>query len=125
MSQELRQNADTLLASTSVDMKTAGVTSIYTVPQGFTLYVHNVVVRDPTNSLAGGTDYDFGDTTNSNYFKQTVDLSSMTDTENYYIISADDAVAKHINAGESFDIEVITGSTASATANIDLFGYLV
>lgn len=125
MSQELRQNALTLLSSTSVDMKTVATTSIYTVPLGYTLYITHIVVRDPTGSLAGGTDYDFGDSTNSNYFKETVDLSALTGSEDYEIVTSTDTAHTHINETESVDVVVVTGSTDSANATIDLFGYLV
>ncbi len=113
----LRENAITLLSSTTVDMKTAGSTTLFSTPSGLVLYVTHVVVRDPTASLAGGTDYDF---TN---WRQTVDLSSMTTANTDYIVLSGSGTKYTENTG-NFQITVSTGSTAVASAKIDVFGYL-
>lgn len=116
----LRENAITLLESTSgVDMKTAGSTTLFTVPVGKVAYITNVVVRDPSASLAGGTDYDF---TN---WKQTVDLSSMTTANtDYMCLDCNNTKYTELSAGTNFQITVNTGSTLAATAVLDVFGYL-
>lgn len=114
----LRENAITLLSTTTVDMKTAASTTLFAVPSGKTLYVTHVVVRDPTASLAGGTDYDF---TN---WKQTVDLSSMTTSGTDYMVITGSGTKYTENTG-NFQITVSTGSSATANATVDVFGYLV
>ena len=121
----LIEQADALLASVVADMKTAAKVDVYTVPPGQKMMVTKVVIHSPTASLAGGTDYDLGTGVNADTWKQTVDLSSMTATDDYMVIDA--AGTKYsIEAGGSvFGIKVITGSTAAANASVDLFGYLV
>lgn len=124
----LRENAITLLASVDADMQNGdGNTTVYTVPTGFVLYVTNVVVRDPTASLADGVDFDFGSSSGSNFFNTAAtDLSGMTTVgTDYYIISNDDTVLTEYAAAALFEVVVNTGATADAVATIDLFGYLV
>lgn len=115
----LRENAITLLSSTTVGMQTAdGAQTLYTTPSGKTLYVTHVVVRDPTASLAGGTDFDF---TN---WKQTVDLSSMTTSGTDFMLVSGAGTKYTENTG-AFQITPSTGSTADADATLDVFGYIV
>ncbi len=109
------------LASIDVGMQTAdGAQTLFTVPAGKTAYISSVVVRAPTASLAGGTDYDF---TN---WRTTVDLSSMTATTDYMVIrGADVTKYTELAAGVAFQITPTTGSTGAANATFDVFGYLV
>jgi hypothetical protein len=116
----LNQYAITLLSSHSaVDMQTSASTILYTVPAGKTLYITNVVIKDPSLSLVGGTDYSF-----TNWL-QNVDLSSLTTPNTDYIVLNNNNIKyTNLSEGISFQIEVNTGSSASATATIDVFGYL-
>lgn len=117
----LNQNAITRLASTTVGMQTAdGAQTIYTVESGKTLYITHIIVRDPTASLAGGTDYDFTG------FRQTVDLSSLTTLgTDYIVLDGNNAKYTEQSANTAIQITPNTGSTANADATIDIFGYLV
>jgi len=127
MSQQLRENVITLLGSVVVDMQAVATTSILTVPLTpvpFTMVVTHIVVRSNTATLAGGSDYDFGDTSGGDFFKSTVDLSSMTSADGYWIIENSNALLALFAAGVSFDIDVITGSTGAANATIEVFGYM-
>lgn len=124
---ELIENAIARLATvTGVDMKTAAKTNLYTVPPGKTLYVTHVVVREPSASMAGGTDYDLGTGANADTWRQTVDLSSMTTLATDYMVIAGADVTKYTDcaAASVFGIKVITGTTAACTATIDVFGFL-
>ena len=124
---ELNENAISRLATVSaVDMKTAGKTNLYTVPTGKTLYVTNVVVREPSASMAGGTDYDFGTGANADTWRQTVDLSSMTTLGTDYMVIAGADVTKYTDsaAASVFGVKVITGTTVACTATVDIFGFL-
>ena len=118
----------TCLSTTlAVDMKTSGVTALYTVPAGKTMCVTHVVIRDPSATLAGGTDYDFGTSAACSSWRQTVDLQTMTATTDVMVITSSTAVpVKYTNniAASIFAIKVSTGSTGAATATVDLFGYL-
>ena len=114
-----------LITVTGVDMKTAGKTNLYTVPTGKTLYVTYVVVREPSASMSGGTDYDFGTGANADTWKQTVNLSSLTtqDTD-YMVIDSSNTKFTDCAAGSVFGIKVITGTSSACTATIDVFGFL-
>jgi len=107
-------------------MKTAGKTTLYTVPSGKTFYPVMVVVREPSASMAGGTDYDFGTGANADTWRQTVDLSSMTTLSTDYMVISGADVTKYTDCAASsvFGIKVITGTTAACTATIDVFGFL-
>lgn len=117
----LKENAITLLSTTIVGMQTGdGAQTIYTVPVGKVLYIAAIVVRDLTASLAGGTDYDFTG------FRQTVDLSGMTNVgTDYIVLDGNNAIYTEQAAATNIQITPNTGSTANADATIDLFGYLV
>jgi len=123
----LNENAITRLATvTGVDMKTAGKTNLYVVPAGKTLYVSHIVVREPSASMAGGTDYDLGTGANCDTWRQSVDLSSMTTLATDYMVISGADVTKYTDcaAASVFGIKVITGTTAACTATIDVFGFL-
>ena len=111
----------------SVDMKTAAKTTLYTVPTGKVFYPVMVVIRDTSASLAGGTEYDFGTGADANTWRQNVDLSSMTTLGTDFMVIRGADVTKYTEcaAADVFGIKVITGSTAACTATIDVFGYLV
>jgi hypothetical protein len=101
-------------------MKTAGATTLYTVPPGKSFVPVAVVIRNNSASLAGGTDYDFTG------WRQTVDLSGMTVASTGYrvLYTTDNTTYTVTTAGTAFQITVSTGSTAACTATIDVFGYL-
>ena len=123
----LNEYATTKLATVSgVDMKTAGKTTLYTVPTGKTLYVTHVVIREPSASMAGGTDYDFGTGASADTWRQTVDLSSMTTLATDYMVISGADVTKYTDSAAAtvFGIKVITGTTAACTATLDVFGFL-
>lgn len=125
---DLRQYGICKVATvTGVDMQTATKTTLYTVPSGYVFYPFAVCVRDPSASMAGGTDYDIGTGANADTWRQTVDLSSMTtsSTDYMFITGADVTKYKECAAADAFGIKVITGTTAACTANIDVFGFLV
>lgn len=112
---------------TGVDMQTVAKNILYTVPVGKSFIPVAVVVRDGSDSLAGGTDYDIGAGANCDTWRQTVDLSSMTTPGTDFMVVTGADVTKYTKcvAGDEFGIKPITGSTAAATATIDVFGYLV
>jgi hypothetical protein len=117
----LNENAITKLDTVTVGMQTGdGAQTLYTVPSGKVAYITHVVVRDPTDSLAGGVDYDF------TQWKQAVDLSSMTTANtDYMVLSGAGTKYQELAATTAFQITPSTGSTADADATIDVFGYLV
>ena len=123
---DLKMKSIALLSSTSsVDMKTAAKTTLYTVPTGKVAYVCFVVIRDTSASLAGGTEYDIGSGASCTTWKQNVDLSSMTTLATDFMVILPAAKYTEEAAANTFGILVVTGSTAACTATIDCFGYLV
>jgi hypothetical protein len=124
---DLKELAVSLLASVSgVDMKTAGKTTLYTVPAGKTMYPIRVTVRETSASLAGGTEYDFGTGANCDTWRQNVDLSSMTTLSTDFMAIHGQDVTKYTKCatGSEFGIKVITGATNPATATLDVWGFL-
>ena len=111
---------------TGVDMQTAGKTTLYTVPSGKTFYPVFIVIRELSATLAGGTDYDFGTGANADTWRQTINLSSMTTSGTDYMVIAGADVTKYTDCATAsvFGIKVITGATNTATATIDVFGFL-
>ncbi len=123
----LNKNAITRLSTTTgVDMQTVQKNTLLTIPTGKTAYVTSVVIREPSASLAGGTDYDFGTGANADTWRQTVNLSSMTTADTDYMVISGADVTKYTDnaAAAVFGIKPITGSTGVATATIDCFGFL-
>jgi hypothetical protein len=121
----LNETALTRLATvTGVDMKTAGKTTLYTVPVGKTFYPFMVIVRETSASLAGGTEYDFGTGANCDTWIQDVDLSAMTTLGSDFKVITSTSKFTDCAAASVFGIKVITGSTGACTATIDVFGFL-
>jgi len=122
---ELKEGALALLASVSgVGMQNGDAkTTLYTVPPGKKAIVIHCVPRNPTASLAGGTDYDLGDGANADTWKNTVDLSSMTATTDYMVVEGNNAKYTVFDAGDEFGVKPVTGATADAEATVDVFGY--
>ncbi len=113
-----------LLGSAVVGMQNGdGKGDIYTVPEGHKDAVTHIKVRNPTASLAGGTDFDFGDGANADTWKNTVDLSGMTATTDYYFVEGNNAKYTEFDAGDVFGVKPVTGATADADATIEVFGH--
>jgi len=101
-----------------------GKSDIYTVPTDKGMIVSHAVVKKPTASLAGGTDFNFGDGADADTWKNTVDLSSMTVSTDFMVITGDNVKYTIFNAGDVFGVKPVTGATLDADATVDLFGYL-
>jgi len=113
--------------TTGVDMKTATETALYaTVPTGKSAVVTKVVIRNISETLAGGTDYQFGTMDARNEWKSASDLSALTNTSTGMMTVTNFNEPQVVfPSGTNFGIEVITGSTAASTATVDVIGYLV
>jgi len=113
--------------TTGVDMKTATETALYaTVPTGKSAVVTKVVIRNISETLAGGTDYQFGTMDARNEWKSASDLSALTNTSTGMMTVTNFNEPQVVfPSGTNFGIEVITGSTAASTATVDVLGYLV
>lgn len=124
----LSEGAITLLGSAAVDLQNGdSKTTVYTVPTGKTMVVTHVVIRSPSGTLAGGTDFDIGSGANADTWRQTINLSSMTATDDYMVIPSVSATPVKYTleaAGSAFGILPVTGATADVTATMEVFGYL-
>ena len=123
----LKENSLALLASATVDLQdTDPKTTVYTIPAGMKAIVTLVVIREPTASLNGGTDFDVGAGVNADDWKQTVNLTLVIGVDDYYVITNDNTMITQVYvAGETFGIKPATGATLDAQATMDVFGYLV
>jgi len=126
-----------LLSSTSVTMGTnANGTKqiLYTVPSGKDCVVTEVIIRNPSGTLAGCNDVDFGTgaaCATLNFLNNETGIIDVTATDDYMrlVTSSDDfKVIDGSAAGavdREFGIQIIAGATAAAaTATIDVFGYI-
>ena len=95
-------------------------TTIYTVPTGQEAMIMAVLIHSPSGSLAGGTDFDFGDETNSKWLRN-VDLSGMTATSDYRWLFTT-GIFTIMDAADAFVVTVNTGATADVTATAIVFG---
>ena len=105
----------------AVDMKTAGKTTLYTIPTGQKAIISAVLIMNPSATLAGGIDYDFGSESLCTTWIQNVDFSGMTATSDYRLLCSTGIFTVE-DAADTFGIYVNTGSTGAATARIIVFG---
>src|SRR5690242_2925045 len=102
-----------------IDMKTAASTTIYTTPPGKVTRVLAVVVRAPSATLAGGTNYSVTG------MGGTFTLTNVTTANTGYAMATQGTGTQGIEVAASTAIQltVTTGSTGAATATVDVFGY--
>ena len=113
-----------LLASVTANMQNGdGKTNIYTVPDGKNMHVFYIVIRNPSGSLAGGTNFSLGDGANADTWATTINLDGMVNTTDSITIVNYGVTKTIFDAADVFGIKPVTGATADVTAKIDLFGY--
>lgn len=113
-----------LLATATVDLQNGdSKTTVYTVSTGKSGIVTSVVIRNPTDSLAGGTDFDIGDGAGADTWVTAVNLSTLTDTTDCIIVQAPSSKFTVFDDGDEFGIIPVAGATADAQATMDVFGY--
>lgn len=122
----LKDKALTLLGSLTIDSKTVASTTIFTTPIGKVTRISHVIVRNPTASMAGGTDFKFGTGFRNN---AAVDLSTLTTANTDYMVllnataAGADQKCTEIAAATAFALQVVTGTTAACNATYDVFGF--
>ncbi len=134
----------TLLSSTLViigDDSDASKIDLYTPPPGKNCIIEYVILREPSGTLAGAVDINFGigAGTTGSWLDNEDSIVDMDQTDDYMVlertqhigvadtqyehsvIDGDDATANN----RTFGIYVVTGATTdAATVTIDVFGYL-
>lgn len=119
----LTDKAITLLATKSaVDMKTAAGTTLYTTPSGKVTRITHLVVRDASASLAGGTSYSLTGWGTAFSLATLVTASTGFVTITFAAATAPTECTE-IAAVTNVVFTVTTGSTAAATAVLDVFGF--
>lgn len=112
----------------SIDLKTTGQTTIYTVPAGMTLVVTSLLLRlTVANTIAAGPIVRAGKTSAYTEFVGATTLTGMTAVGHYVDLAKASAllVSQSFAAAEVLKLDVTTGATATtATAEVILFGYL-
>ena len=130
---DLRSYAVTKLASGEINAQTTTKQTIFTVPTGKVMIPIFLAIRQPSASLAGLTDADFGAGANADDWLQQISLDSYTATTDFGILAQPAQAAgppivptkKTVYvAADVFGIKINTGSTGAATVSIDLYGYL-
>ena len=131
---DLRENALTMVASVSINMKTTTKQTIFTVPVGKIFIPFCVEISNPSATLAGAVDSDFGAGANADDWLQQISLNTYTVTTNYGILMQPAQAAgppivptkKTLNvAGDVWGVLVNTVSTGAATVTMSLFGSLL
>jgi hypothetical protein len=121
-----KENVDAIMQSGTVDTQNGdSKTTVFTVPTGKSFIPTKVVIHSPSGSLAGGTDFDIGSGANADTWKQAVDLSSMTATDDYMVITSENVKYTIEAAGAEFGIKPITGATLDTDAIMVVFGFLL
>jgi len=126
----LNQNAVTLLSITSgIDAKSVAVTTLYTVPAGYTLIPDHVVIRVTAFTVGakgvqavasfGGNSATYDDYLNS--------VTYTVAAANVFIRdSVEDSAVVTQAAGDVFSISIETGSDATTeTWSVSLYGTLI
>ena len=121
---ELREKADIKLVTvTGIDMNSVAATNLFTVPEGMTLIITHVVIRNASIAL-DTADFGFGYAAGeTDVIAHAVLGSGLTAATLYKVLEAKDGAIKG-DAAEIFKIGVDVAQGAAATMDVDVFGYL-
>jgi len=134
--QNLNENCGVaLLSSTSaVNMnQDTTLVPLYTVPTGKRAIITMVVIRDPSATLAGCDDVDFGVGATAAvqaFLNNETGIGDMTATGDYMVLTAASDDYKIIDGDDTttanriFGMYLVDGADGASTATIDVFGYL-
>jgi len=119
---------------TGVDMNAATTkTILYTVPAGKRAIITHVIIRDPSATLAGCDDADFGTgaaCATENFLNTEIGIGDMTATTDFMVLTAESDEYTIIDGDAAdavdreFGIYMDNAADGNATATIDTFGYL-
>ena len=121
---ELREKAITKLVTvTSINMNAVAATSLFTVPEGKTLIITHVVIRNASIEL-DTADFGFGIAAGeTDVITHNTLGTGLTAATLYRVLVAKDGAIKGI-AADIFKIGVDIAQGAAATMDVDVFGYL-
>jgi len=121
-----------VVADAQSDSPTKNV--IFTVPPGKRAIVSEVVLYNPTATLAGMNDVDFGGgatATSPAWLNNETGIGDMTDVEDYMILRSDSDEFIAIDGDDSVAVDrdfvmyVVSGSTGAAGVTVAVFGFLI
>ena len=122
---DAKEKTIALLNSVTAAMQNGdGKTDIYTVPVGYAMHAVFAVIRNPTGSLVGGTDFSLGDGANADTWATTINLTGMTNTTDSITIVNFGVTKTVFDAGDVFGIKPVIGATGDYNATVALFGYI-
>ena len=130
---KLSENGLTILATlTGLDMTTSAKQVIYPVPAGKRMVPIDLILIDPSASLAGCDDVDFGSGTNAgSWLNNETGIGDMTATTDFMTLRADSNEYTIIDGDAAalvdrqFGMKVINGAdSGSPTATAILLGIL-
>jgi len=104
-------------------------TEIFESPEGKTVIVTDVIIRNAEASMAGYTNNKFGGDAGASDWNTTIDLSSLDETANTIIklYQTSGGVIKSYSAGTSFGIIALAepGKQTPLEITIDILGYII
>lgn len=128
-----------LLSSTSITIGTnsnATKIDLYTVPSGKNGIVEYIILREPSGTLVGADDLNFGigAGTTGSWIDAEAGVVDMTATDDYMVLERTNHISNEFSVidgdnatanNRTFGIYVVAGATAAAaTVTIDVFGYI-
>lgn len=139
MADDAKEKGIMLLSSTLV---TIGSNSngtkidLYTIPPSKNGIVEYVILREPSASLTGANDVNFGTGagTTGSWIDNETGIVDMDQTDDYMVLERTDHISNEFSVidgdnatanNRTFGIYVVAGaSSAAATVTIDVFGYI-
>jgi len=124
--------ARTVVADVNADVPTRNV--LYTVPPGKRAIITQVILFNPTATLAGMNDVDFGGgatATSPAWLNNETGIGDMTDVEDYMILRSDSDEYIAVDgddatvADRDFVMYVVSGATGAAGVTADVYGFLI
>jgi len=128
-----------LLSSTLVTIGTNGNAAkadLYTVPSGKNGIIEYIILREPSGTLVGCSDVNFGvgAVTTGSWIDQEAGIADMTAATDYMVLERTDHISNEFTVidgddatanNRTFGIYPVAGATAAAaTVTIDVFGYI-
>ena len=117
--------------TTGVNMATGAKQVLFTAPAGKRFVPTEIIIIDPSATMAGCDDVDFGSGTNADsWLNNETGLGDMTVTTDFMVLRSDSDEYTIIDGDAAalvdrqFGLKVIDGSDGAATATIMVFGIL-
>lgn len=116
-------NGGTLLSTTTINLKTTGNTTLYTVPSLTSVMIGRIVIKiTSASSITGVGSISLGTSASANEIIPTTVLTGLSSVDKYYTITPT-GTSLTANAADQIILKVVSGYTATtATATVYLYG---